>query len=79
MPRIAAIGSSFINFGWSLTPQPKLIPMGGSTIAVIIDGVRLGGVTAYNFFRSDVSTLFTGLKNSRRSGRLSHHRYDRAE
>ena len=64
MPRIAAIGSSFINFGWALTPQPKLIPMDGSTIDVIIDGVRVGGVTAYNCFRSDVSTLFTGLKNS---------------
>ena len=42
----------------------RRIPMDGSTTDVIIDGVRVGGVTAYNFFRSDVSTLFIGLKNS---------------
>jgi hypothetical protein len=57
-------GSAFVNFGWALTPQPKMIPFDGSTIHVLIDGVDVGAVTAYNFFRSDVSGLFPGLKNS---------------
>jgi hypothetical protein len=47
-----------------LTPQPKLIPTDGSTIRVLIDGVSVGPPTGYDFFRSDVSTLFPGLKNS---------------
>jgi hypothetical protein len=59
-----ASGSAFVNFGWALTPQPKMIPIDGSTIHVLIDGVDVGAVTAYNLFRSDVSTLFPGLKNS---------------
>jgi hypothetical protein len=59
-----ASGSAFVNFGWALTPQPKMIPIDGSTIHVLIDGVDVGTVTAYNLFRSDVSTLFPGLKNS---------------
>lgn len=59
-----ASGSSFVNFGWALTPQPKLIPFDGSTIRVLIDGVSVGNVTAYNLFRPDVSGLFPGLKNS---------------
>jgi hypothetical protein len=57
-------GSALVNFGWALTPQPKMIPFDGSTIHVLIDGVDVGPVTAYNFFRSDVSGLFPGLKNS---------------
>jgi hypothetical protein len=57
-------GTGLVNFGWALTPQPKMIPFDGSTIHVMIDGVDVGTVTAYNFFRSDVSGLFPGLKNS---------------
>jgi hypothetical protein len=57
-------GSAFVNFGWALTPQPKTIPFDGSTIQVLIDGVPVGTVNAYNFFRIDVSTLFPGLNNS---------------
>jgi hypothetical protein len=57
-------GTAFVNFGWALTPQPKLIPIDGSTIHVLIDGVDVGTVAGYNSFRSDVSTLFPGLKNS---------------
>jgi hypothetical protein len=57
-------GSAFVNFGWALTPQPKMIPFDGSSIAVIVDGVPLGAPAGYNFFRSDVSTLFPGLANS---------------
>ena len=57
-------GSSFINFGWALTPQPKIIPFNGSTIIVYIDGAPTGPVTQYNLFRSDVSNLFPNLTNS---------------
>jgi putative Ig domain-containing protein/carboxypeptidase family protein len=57
-------GSGYVNFGWALTPQPKLIPVDGSTISVVIDGVPVGKVTSYNLARSDVSGLFPGRKNS---------------
>ena len=57
-------GAGYVNFGWALTPQPKLIPFDGSTINVVIDGVPIGRVTSYNLFRFDVSGLFPGLKNS---------------
>jgi hypothetical protein len=56
-------GSSYINFGWALTPQPAMIPTDGSTMQVIIDGVPIGN-PAYNFFRPDVSNTFPGLANS---------------
>jgi hypothetical protein len=59
-----ASGSAFVNFGWALTPQPHLIPFDGSTIQVLIDGVPMGALAGYNFYRPDVSTLFPGLKNS---------------
>jgi hypothetical protein len=57
-------GSGYVNFGWALTPQPKLIPFDGSTINVVVDGVPVGNVTSYNLARSDVSGLFPGRKNS---------------
>ena len=57
-------GSAYVNFGWALTPQPQMIPPDGSTISVVIDGVSVGTVNAYNLARSDVSGLFPGLKNS---------------
>ena len=56
-------GRSYVNFGWSLTPLPKTIPVNGSTIHVIVDGVSLGTVT-YDNFREDVATLFPGLNNT---------------
>ena len=34
-----ASGASYVNFGWALTPQPKNIPVDGSTITVLVDGV----------------------------------------
>ena len=37
-----ASGTAYVNFGWALTPQPKTIPVDGSTISVFIDGV-VGG------------------------------------
>lgn len=56
-------GTNYVNFGWALTPMPKTIPIDGSTIAVYIDGVRVGRPT-YNQFRSDIAGLFPGLNNS---------------
>lgn len=56
-------GSTYINFGWALTPLPKAIPTDGSTLAVFIDGAFVGR-PSYNNFRSDIATLFPGLNNS---------------
>ena len=58
-----ASGASYVNFGWALTPQPKTIPVDGSTITVLVDGVSVGHAT-YNNFRSDIATLFPGYANS---------------
>jgi hypothetical protein len=58
-----ASGSAFVNFGWALTQNPYLIPLDGSTITVIVDGVTLGHPT-YNQYRSDIANLFPGLANS---------------
>lgn len=56
-------GSAYLNWGWALTPQPKMIPSNGSTIQVIVDGVALGQVN-YGFFRPDVAALFPRLENT---------------
>ncbi|UCH97571.1 MAG: hypothetical protein JSV88_12175, partial [Candidatus Aminicenantes bacterium] len=56
-------GSSFINWGWVLTPRPNSIPTNGSTINVWIDGVNLGH-PIYNIYRSDIANLFPGYANS---------------
>ncbi len=56
-------GSTYVNFGWVLTPRPKVIPPDGSTILVWIDGRPVGSVT-YNNYRSDIATLFPGYANS---------------
>jgi hypothetical protein len=58
-----ASGSSFVNFGWALTPNPFNIPIDGSTINVFLDGVPVGH-PVYNNFRSDIATLFPGYANS---------------
>jgi hypothetical protein len=55
--------ATFVNFGWALTQNPYMIPIDGSTITVILDGVPMGHPT-YNQYRSDVATLFPGLANS---------------
>ena len=57
------VSGTIVNFGWALTPQPNLIPLDGSTIDVLIDGVVVGHPT-YNNFRSDIAGLFPGLQNS---------------
>ena len=56
-------GTSFINWGWVLTPQPNQIPMDGSTIGVWIDGVKVGQPT-YNIYREDIAELFPSYANS---------------
>ena len=56
-------GSSFVNFGWALTPLSKTIPANGSTIHVVVDGVDLG-TADYNHARADIQTLFPGLNNT---------------
>jgi alpha-tubulin suppressor-like RCC1 family protein len=57
-------GSGYINFGWALTPGANfMIPINGSTITVVVDGVPLGNPT-YNNFRSDIASLFPGYTNS---------------
>jgi hypothetical protein len=58
-----ASGSSFISWGWVLTPQPNSIPTDGSTINVYVDSINLGH-PAYNIYRSDIATLFPGYANS---------------
>jgi len=59
----SATGNSFVNFGWALTQNPYAIPLDGSTITVILDGLAVGH-PAYNNFRSDIANLFPGLANS---------------
>ncbi len=58
-----ASGAGFINFGWALTPQPKIIPIDGSTMTVMVDGVALGPVD-YNHERPDIEMLFPGFQNT---------------
>jgi hypothetical protein len=56
-------GNAFVNFGWALTQNPYLIPLDGSTIQVLVDGVMVGHPT-YNQYRADIANLFPGLANS---------------
>jgi hypothetical protein len=58
-----ASGSSFINWGWVLTPKPNNIPIDGSTINVYVNGVNLGH-PVYNIYRQDIAALFPGYANS---------------
>ena len=66
-------GTSYVNFGWALTPQPNSIPTDGSTITVFIDGVPVGHPT-YNNPRGDISTLFPGRANS--GGAIGYFQFD---
>jgi hypothetical protein len=56
-------GSTFMNFGWVLTPLPNTIPIDGSTIHVWVDGVPLGN-PVYNQYRDDIAELFPHHNNS---------------
>lgn len=57
-----ASGSSFINWGWALTPQPNSIPVDGSTIDVFVNGVKAGNPT-YNLPRPDIAAFFPDYAN----------------
>jgi hypothetical protein len=59
----SALGSSYVNWGWVLTPQPNYIPTDGSTINVWVDGLKLGHPT-YNIYRADIAGFFPGYANS---------------
>ncbi len=59
----AVAGSSYVNFGWVLTPLPNSIPKDGSTLQVWVDGVPLGH-PVYNQYRQDIAELFPSYKNS---------------
>jgi Tol biopolymer transport system component len=56
-------GSSYVNFGWVLTPLPKTIPLDGLTIHVLVDGVDVG-TADYNHARPDIQAAFPGLNNT---------------
>jgi hypothetical protein len=59
----SASSASYVNFGWVLTPQPKTIPIDGSTIRVLVDGVSIG-TADYNHARPDIQALFPGFNNT---------------
>ena len=53
-------GSSYVNFGWALTQNPKYIPTDYPALEVYIDGSPIGA-PAYGYYRSDIATFFPGL------------------
>jgi hypothetical protein len=57
------VSGTYVNFGWVVTPKPKMIPKDGSTITVYVDGVPLGHPT-YDQYRADIAGLFPGLDNA---------------
>jgi hypothetical protein len=59
----ATVAGLVTSFGWALTPQPKMIPLDGSTIDVHIDGAMVGH-PSYGHFRGDIAALFPGYANS---------------
>jgi len=71
----ATVSGLVTNFGWALTPQPKTIPVDGSTIDVYIDGVMVGH-PSYNHFRPDIAALFPGYANS--NGAVGAYQFDSA-
>jgi hypothetical protein len=50
-------GSSYVNFGWTLTQRPKFVPADSSTIQVFIDNVAVGRPGPRGP-RSDISAVF---------------------
>lgn len=58
-----ASGNKFLNWGWALTPKPNSIPIDGSTIHVLVDGVSVGH-PKYNNYRPDIAGYFPGYANS---------------
>jgi alkaline phosphatase len=64
---------NYRNQGWVLTPLPNTIPINGSTIKVLIDGIEIGNMN-YNIYRKDIATLFPGYTNS--NGALAYFDFD---
>jgi hypothetical protein len=58
-----AMGNSYFNWGWALTPIPSKIPTDGSSIDVFVDGVNMGH-PEYGLYRSDIAAFFPGYANS---------------
>lgn len=56
------ISGNYVNFGWVLTPLPKMIPTDGSTIWISIDGIYIAQPD-YNHFRQDIYDSFPGYLN----------------
>jgi hypothetical protein len=71
----ATVSGLVTNFGWALTPQPKVIPFDGSTIDVYIDGVMVGH-PSYNHFRPDIAAAFPGYANT--NGAVGVYQFDSA-
>jgi all-beta uncharacterized protein len=63
-------------FGWALAPQPNIIPLDGSTIDVVIDGLVVGH-PVYNNARSDIAAFFPGFRNT--SGPVGYFTIDTTE
>ncbi len=55
------VSGTVVCFGWALAPG--FIPLDGSTIDVVIDGLVVGH-PVYNNFRSDIAALFPGYQNT---------------
>jgi hypothetical protein len=53
--------------GWAMTPGSAMIPVDGSSIDVVVDGVVVGH-PSYNHARPDVQALFPGYTNSSAPG-----------
>ncbi len=51
-------GSSYANQGWVLAQPGRAIPLDGSTLRLLIDGVVQPNAAGYNFPRPDVAPLF---------------------
>jgi hypothetical protein len=62
-PGATISGTAYVNFGWTLTPQPNDIPTNGLTIWVFIDNQPVGH-PVYNNPRSDIQSLFSGYSNT---------------
>jgi len=57
-----SIYGNYVNFGWALTPPPKMIPTDGSTIWISIDSIFVAQPD-YNHFRQDIYDAFPGYLN----------------
>jgi hypothetical protein len=56
-------GGAYVNFGWALTPQPKLVPQGSTGVQVAIDGVFIGSPACFSP-RVDITAGFPGFANT---------------